>query len=209
MGREEGKVEMEIVARVVGVLAGKGIIIVLLFLILLLVIIAFVGVLFAVADKILERFQQITKEILVDEMGVLGQTLEDCAHEMRYSQLENAEVGCKHQLECLRLHTVELLVADGGICVSHVLVESLLLLQRLAMTLGPEFALLFLEAVIGALNMVLGALAGEFGESSLFVILEQCLQSFEALDTVLADLAPTELGDENLEQICAEVEVRH
>jgi hypothetical protein len=51
-----------------------------------------------VADEILQRLEKITKEILVDKMGVFGQTFENGSHEVRHSQLQNTEVGSKDKL---------------------------------------------------------------------------------------------------------------
>ncbi len=102
----------------------------------------------AVADEVLESFEEVAKEVLVDKVCVLGEALEHRTHEMRRAGLEDPEVCGKHHLQDLGLRLLPLLVAHAGVGVSHNLLRLLLLLQELPFPFRPELLLcLWLLAV--------------------------------------------------------------
>ena len=93
-----------------------------------------------VDDEILERFEKVPKEILIDKVGVFGQPFEHGTHELGRASFENAEVNHEDQFQGLGLHFVALFAADYCVGFLELFLDHFALLEDFALLLGAEFS---------------------------------------------------------------------
>ena len=121
-----------------------------------------------VGEQVFEHFEQIDKEVLVDQVSVFGQAFEHRADEVRSPGFEHAEISHEHQLQRLGLHSVALFMADRGVGFFEFFCDGFAFFEDLALFFGAEFPFLggFLFGGGGFVDVGLGGFRGEFGEEA-------------------------------------------